>query len=108
MRFTTVFAMLAAAMGVVAEESINIKVCNGINQAGDCRNFEIYLQHQCFNLNGTPVAGNVRSFVIPSGYRCRFWSSTQCNGGGTGDVRSPGTQVNGHPQVKSVKCYPNN
>ncbi|GMG10264.1 unnamed protein product [Aspergillus oryzae] len=62
MRFTTVFAMLAAAMDVVAEEAINIKICNGINEAGD------------YNLNGTPVSNNVRSFTIPSGYRCRFWS----------------------------------
>ncbi|KAB8212066.1 hypothetical protein P875_00064722 [Aspergillus parasiticus SU-1] len=107
MRFTTVFAMLAAAMGVVAEEAINIKICDGINEAGDCITANIYIQHQCYNLNGTPVSNNVRSFTIPSGYRCRFWSSTACNGGGTGDVQSPGSNENGHPQVNSVKCYAN-
>lgn len=47
MRFTTVFAMLAAAMDVVAEEAINIKICNGINEAGDCITANVYIQHQC-------------------------------------------------------------
>ncbi|KAE8377548.1 hypothetical protein BDV26DRAFT_293024 [Aspergillus bertholletiae] len=105
MRFTAAFVMLAAAIGATAESAINIKICDGINQAGDCINIDVYLQHQCYNLNGTPVSNNVRSFVIPDGYRCRFWSSTACNGGGTGDVQHPGTDQNGHPQVNSVKCY---
>ncbi|KAE8332907.1 hypothetical protein BDV39DRAFT_199910 [Aspergillus sergii] len=107
MRFTTVFAILAAAMGVVAEEAINIKICDGGHGVGDCITANIYIQHQCFNLNGTPVSKNVRSFTIPDGYRCRFWSSTRCDGGGTGDVQSPGSEENYHPNVNSVKCYAN-
>ncbi|OGM45094.1 hypothetical protein ABOM_006652 [Aspergillus bombycis] len=110
MRFTPAFLMLAAVIGGnAAEGPISIQVCNGINHyPGSCTELDIFLQHQCYNLNGTPVVGNVRSVSIPAGYRCRFWESSRCNGGGTGDIQAPGIDVNGHPQVKSVKCYPNN
>ncbi|GAB1196675.1 hypothetical protein BDV37DRAFT_287547 [Aspergillus pseudonomiae] len=105
MRFTSAFLVLAAAIGAAAEGAIGITVCDGANYAGDCIDIQVYLQHQCYNLNGTPVSGNVRSVKIPNGYRCRFWTSTVCNGGGTGDIQYPGQGSTSPPSVNSVKCY---
>ncbi|KAL4971219.1 hypothetical protein BDW66DRAFT_146511 [Aspergillus desertorum] len=111
MRFTPAFLMFAAVIGGAAADTnpLPIQVCNGINHAaGTCTKIEVFLQHQCYNLNGTPVLNNVRSVEIPTGYRCRFWDSSVCNGGGTGDIQSPGSNEITHPKVKSVKCYKNN
>ncbi|OGM41702.1 hypothetical protein ABOM_009903 [Aspergillus bombycis] len=119
MRFTAAVLMLATAIGGATaapsaeaahlqarDEPVNIQVCTGINKAG-CTGFTVYTQHQCFNLHGTPVDQNVHSVSIPDGYRCRFWSSTVCNGGGTGDIQAPGNDNIGSSGVSSVKCYKN-
>ncbi|KAL4925313.1 uncharacterized protein BDV17DRAFT_294544 [Aspergillus undulatus] len=110
MRFTAALLTLAAVIGGTAAETnpLPIRICNGINMKGDCINENIYLQHQCYNLNGTPVYGNVRSVSIPAGHRCRFWQSTVCNGDGTGDIQAPGTDSTSYVQNGSVKCYANN
>ncbi|KAB8277270.1 hypothetical protein BDV30DRAFT_235066 [Aspergillus minisclerotigenes] len=105
MRFTSAILLLATAIGATAESAITIKVCNGANLEGDCVDLNVYLQHQCYNLNGTPVSKDVRSVSIPGGYRCRFWSSTACNGGVTGDIQYPGQGSTSPPSVNSVKCY---
>ncbi|KAJ5482208.1 hypothetical protein N7475_001020 [Penicillium sp. IBT 31633x] len=109
MQFTTALLTLAAVIGSATAETnpLPIKICNGVKLAGDCITPKIYLQHQCYNLNGSPVYGNVRSVQIPSGHRCRFWKSTVCNGGGTGDIRNPGSDETSYPNVGSVKCYAN-
>lgn len=36
-----------------------------------------------------------------------FYRSTVCNGGGTGDIRNPGSDETSYPNVGSVKCYAN-
>ncbi|KAJ5635917.1 uncharacterized protein N7484_009230 [Penicillium longicatenatum] len=120
MRFTTAFLMLATTIGGVAaapsaepvevqarEAGVDIKICNDTNLGGDCVDATVYAQHDCYSLNGSPVNQNVKSVSIPNGYRCRFWSSTVCNGGGTGDIQAPGNSNIGSDKVSSVKCYAN-
>ncbi|CAI7667206.1 hypothetical protein PCG10_001872 [Penicillium crustosum] len=119
MRFTPAFLMLASAIGAIAapaaepvelearDEGITIKICSSINLGGTCISPVIYIQHDCHNLNGSPVMDNVRSVSIPNGYRCRFWQSTTCNGGGTGDIQAGGSNDITSGSLSSVKCYKN-
>ncbi|KGO74131.1 hypothetical protein PITC_021890 [Penicillium italicum] len=124
MRFTPAILMLATAIGAIAapsvkpmeldartlearDEGINIKICSDINLRGNCIDIVVYIQHDCHNLNGSPVMDNVKSVSIPNGYRCRFWDSTTCNGGGTGDIQAGGSNDIGSKSLSSVKCYRN-
>ncbi|KAJ5494556.1 hypothetical protein N7463_010643 [Penicillium fimorum] len=108
MRFTTVILGLSAVISsATARDSITIKICDGRALAGDCISPSIGIQHECHNLFDTPVNGNVRSVKIPTGYRCRFWQSNGCNGGGTGDIQAPGVDDVSYPRSQSVKCYKN-
>ncbi|GES63420.1 hypothetical protein ATEIFO6365_0007010700 [Aspergillus terreus] len=118
MRVTSTLLILAAAMGAIAapnaepvqlearDERISVDICSGTN-LGNCINIGIYTQHQCYNLNGSPVNDNVKSVRIPNGYRCRFWDSTKCNGGGTGDIQAPGNNNINGGSLSSIKCYKN-
>ncbi|KAJ5117436.1 hypothetical protein N7448_011068 [Penicillium atrosanguineum] len=120
MRFTATFLMLVTAIGGATaapsaepveiqarEAGVDIKICNDTNLGGNCIDATVYAQHDCHSLNGSPVNQNVKSVSIPNGYRCRFWSSTVCNGGGTGDIQSPGNNDISSDRVSSVKCYAN-
>ncbi|KAE8375564.1 hypothetical protein BDV26DRAFT_294949 [Aspergillus bertholletiae] len=120
MRFTPAFLLLAAAIsGTTAapnaepaqlearEDRVDVKICTGVNLGGNCINVGVYIQHQCYNLNGSPVNDNVGSVQIPNGYRCRFWDSTKCNGGGTGDIQAPGNNNINGGSLSSIKCYKN-
>ncbi|KAJ5308715.1 hypothetical protein PENANT_c013G10185 [Penicillium antarcticum] len=124
MRFTTAFLMLATAIGSVtaapSAEPIDLKtrtlqarndyitvyVCSDVNLEA-CISIGIYTQNDCFSLNGSPVMDNVKSVSIPNGYRCRFWDSTKCNGGSTGDIQAPGNNDITAGSLSSVKCYKN-
>ncbi|KAJ5945496.1 hypothetical protein N7454_002335 [Penicillium verhagenii] len=120
MYFPASFLMLVAAIGGATaapsaeavdiharDVAVDIKVCSEINLGGDCISPTVYSQHDCYSLNGSPVNQLVKSVSIPNGYRCRFWSSTTCNGGGTGDIQSPGNNDISSSGVSSVKCYVN-
>ncbi|PYH32003.1 uncharacterized protein BO87DRAFT_378648 [Aspergillus neoniger CBS 115656] len=116
MQFTTTILMLATAItGAIAapgaleqrQDTIEIKACDGQNLGGTCTKISIKTQHDCFNLEDKPVNDNVHSVSIPRGYRCRFWETDRCNGGGTGDIQSPGSDSISSNRVQSVKCYIN-
>ncbi|GKZ17481.1 hypothetical protein AbraIFM66951_004783 [Aspergillus brasiliensis] len=116
MQFTATILMLATAItGAIAapgaleqrQDTIEIKACDAQSLKGTCSKITIQTQHDCFNLVDKPIFDNVHSVSIPSGYRCRFWSSEHCNGGGTGDIQSPGSDKISSNTVGSVKCYIN-
>ncbi|OQE16513.1 hypothetical protein PENFLA_c027G00664 [Penicillium flavigenum] len=114
MRFAPAFLTLAAIGSAAAapgalqarEDRVEVDVCTGVNLVG-CINVPVWTQHDCHNLNGSPVMDNVHSVRIPNGYRCRFWDSTTCNGGGTGDIQAPGSNNIDGGKLSSIKCYKN-
>ncbi|KAJ5758203.1 uncharacterized protein N7511_006897 [Penicillium nucicola] len=124
MRFTPAFLMLVTAItGVTAAPAaepveieartlqerdvlVHIYVCSDVNLEA-CVDVPVYTQHDCYSLNGSPVNDLVKSVSIPSGYRCRFWTSTTCNGGSTGDIQAPGNNNINTGSLSSVKCYVN-
>ncbi|KAI2840091.1 hypothetical protein CBS147343_3309 [Aspergillus niger] len=116
MQFTATILLLATAVtGAIAapgaleqrDNSIQIKACDGQNLGGTCSTITVGIQHDCFNLEDKAVNDNVHSVSIPQGYRCRFWETDACNGGGTGDIQSPGSDKISSNRVQSVKCYSN-
>ncbi|RDW61739.1 uncharacterized protein DSM5745_10411 [Aspergillus mulundensis] len=54
----------------------------------------ITLQTECQKLdysNKHEFPQGIEGADIPDGYRCRFWRSDACNGGGTGDLKNTRT-----------------
>ncbi|KAJ5517197.1 hypothetical protein N7527_008757 [Penicillium freii] len=68
---------------------------------------EIFQHNVASVLSSTIICAHVRSVSIPNGYRGRFWQSTKCNGGGTGDIQAGGNNDITAGSLSSVKCYEN-
>ncbi|CAI7633517.1 unnamed protein product [Penicillium glandicola] len=121
MRFTPALLMLATAVGIATaapsvnplelsarsqettEESVKVDICSEKHWE-DCHSIEVQIQHECYSLEDTTVG----SIKVPAGYRCRFWSSTQCNGNSTPDIGEPGAwdfREDMRGNQNSIKCY---
>ncbi|RDW86055.1 uncharacterized protein DSM5745_02697 [Aspergillus mulundensis] len=67
----------------------------------------IGIQLECKALNKKQFPNGVLGIQVPEGYHCRFWKSTECNGGGTANIRAPGEAIEPElvKELNSFKCY---
>ncbi|KAI3335990.1 hypothetical protein F4824DRAFT_510519 [Ustulina deusta] len=80
-----------------------------INWTGESASFTVTTQTQCYRLGGTGWADSISSIQVSTGFRCRLWSSNDCNGHSTSDIYAPGAKELGNFNDKagSFKCYQN-
>ncbi|KAI0156026.1 hypothetical protein BJ166DRAFT_531972 [Pestalotiopsis sp. NC0098] len=84
--------------------------CTDTHYGGACNTWSIQTQTQCIGVSGTDWNDVVSSVIVPSGFRCRLWSSNVCNGDSTPDIYAPGAESlpnNMNDKMTSFKCYRN-
>ncbi|KAK3210417.1 hypothetical protein GRF29_44g2724466 [Pseudopithomyces chartarum] len=100
----------AATTPLVQRDTITVTICKGQDLTGNCMFPSIITQNQCLGYSNTEWDNNMQSINVPSGYRCRFWDSNNCNGDSSDDLYGPGTiNIRGNMRNKatSFKCYKN-
>ncbi|KNG48841.1 hypothetical protein DDE82_008268 [Stemphylium lycopersici] len=113
--FVPIFGQFAHAAAVpVAQISamdiVTITTYKDAGRSGASQTWSLATQSQCIGLSGTEWNDVISSVSIPTGYRCRFWTSNNCDSTSTPDIYAPGTDQfpsNMNDKTTSFKCYKN-
>ncbi|KAJ5788206.1 hypothetical protein N7457_003196 [Penicillium paradoxum] len=127
MRFTPALLLLATAIDITTaaptadplelsarsqdakNEYVDVEICSK-RKWEDCADIRVRIQNTCHTLIGTTLKNKVNSIQIPSGYRCRFWSSIKCRGDSTPDINTSewyDLPSGMEDKANSIKCYKN-
>ncbi|KAI4596884.1 hypothetical protein KJ359_004793 [Pestalotiopsis sp. 9143b] len=96
--------------GLSTQEVTTFTGCTDTNYRGACKTWSITTKTQCIGVANTDWNDVVSSIKVPSGFRCRLWSSNHCDGDHTPEIYAPGAETlpnNMNDKMTSFKCYRN-